>query len=102
MGAHSATPSSSPAGGDRHGSYSTGGQERCVSSRTSRAGFSLLEAVIALAIVGLTSIAALSVASTELRATEHARRALEAEALAADRLAAIRILTDEELRQMPD
>jgi prepilin-type N-terminal cleavage/methylation domain-containing protein len=73
-----------------------------VSSRTDRAGFSLLEAVIALAIVGVTSIAALSAAGTELRATEQARRAVEAEALATDRLAAIRILTDEELRQMPD
>jgi prepilin-type N-terminal cleavage/methylation domain-containing protein len=72
-----------------------------VSSR-GRSGFSLLEAVIALAIVGVTAIAALSAVGNELRATEYARRALEADALAADRLAAIGILTDEEFRQMPD
>jgi prepilin-type N-terminal cleavage/methylation domain-containing protein len=72
-----------------------------VSSRT-RSGFSLLEAVIALAIVGVTSVAALAAAGAELRATQLARRAVEAEALATDRLAAIGILTAEELRQMPD
>ena len=67
-----------------------------------RAGFSLLEAVIALAIVGVTSVAALAAAGAELRATELARFAVEAEALATDRLAAVTILTAEELRQMPD
>ena len=67
-----------------------------------RPGFSLLEAVIALAIVGVTAVAALAAAGTELRATEQARFAVEAEALAMDRLAAIGILTPEELLQMPD
>ena len=67
-----------------------------------RPGFTLLEAVIALAIVGVTAVAALGAVAAEVRAAEGARTALEAEALAVQQLALIQILSGEELQRLPD
>ena len=71
-------------------------------SMRARAGFSLLEAVVALAIVGVTAVAALGSVGAEIRAAEDARIALEAEALAVQQLALIEILTGEDLQRLPD
>ena len=65
-------------------------------------GFSLLEAVVALAIVGLAAVAALSAFAMELRTAGQAAHALEAEALAQSRLAAVRLLQRSELEPLPD
>ena len=67
-----------------------------------RPGFSLLEAVVALAIVGVTAVAGLGAAAAEARAAEDARTVLEAEALAVQQLALIETLTGEELQRLPD
>lgn len=67
-----------------------------------RQGFTLLEAVVALAILGLASVAALSALSAELRTAHGARRALEAASLAQDRLATLELLPADELRPLPD
>ena len=69
--------------------------------RTER-GFSLLEAVAALAILGLAGIAALGTLGGELRGADQLSRATPAAALARDRLAAIRLLPPEEMRLLPD
>jgi prepilin-type N-terminal cleavage/methylation domain-containing protein len=65
-------------------------------------GFSLLEAVVALAIVGLASVGALAAFSAELRTSDRARRALEANALAEERLAELRLLPRVELAPLTD
>jgi prepilin-type N-terminal cleavage/methylation domain-containing protein len=67
-----------------------------------RAGFTLLEAVAALAVVGLAAVAALAAVGGELRTAERARRALEAGALAEYRTAAVRMLPPGEVRVLPD
>jgi type II secretory pathway pseudopilin PulG len=54
-----------------------------------RRAFTLLEAVVALAVVGTSAVAVLSAASADLRFAERGRRALEAEALGEERLAAV-------------
>lgn len=66
------------------------------------AGFSLLEAVVALTVVGLTAVAVLGAFGSELRAAEKARTALEVEALAQDRLVAVRLLPAGELAPISD
>ncbi|HEX2091659.1 MAG TPA: type II secretion system protein [Longimicrobiaceae bacterium] len=71
-------------------------------SRLNDRGFTLLEAVVALAILGLASVAALSALAAELRSAERAQRALEAAALAQDRLAALELLSVEDLSPLPD
>lgn len=68
----------------------------------SRRGFSLLEAVAAIAIVGITAVAALEAAGGDMRAAEKARRAMEAEALATSRLDFMDLLSDRELQALPD
>ncbi|MDR1989677.1 MAG: type II secretion system GspH family protein [Acidobacteriaceae bacterium] len=73
----------------RHGSFS-------------RAGFSLLEAVAAIAIVGLTAVSALEAVGSDMRTAEKSRRALEAEALATSRMDLMDLLTDRELQALPD
>ena len=55
-------------------------------------GFTILEAVIALAIVGLAGVAALEALGGELRAADRAAEAYTASALAQDRLAAVALL----------
>ena len=71
-------------------------------SMRARAGFSLLEAVVALAIVGVTAVAALASVGAELRAAGDARTMLEAEALAVHQLSTIEMLTAEQLQRIPD
>jgi prepilin-type N-terminal cleavage/methylation domain-containing protein len=65
-------------------------------------GFSLLEAVVALAIVGLAAVASLAALGQELRSAERVRRALESNALAEERLARLRLLPREELSPLAD
>ena len=67
-----------------------------------RNGFSLLEAVVALAIVGVTAVGALAAIGAELRAVDDARTTLEAEALAVHRMKTIEMLTAEQLQRVPD
>ena len=71
-------------------------------SRRPRRGFSLLEAVVALAIVGVTAVAALASVGTELRAADDARTTLEAEALAVYRMSTLEMLTADQLQRIPD
>ncbi len=71
-------------------------------SMRARPGFSLLEAVVALAIVGVTAVAALASVGAELRAAGDARTMLEAEALAVHQLSTIEMLTAEQLQRIPD
>jgi type II secretory pathway pseudopilin PulG len=72
-----------------------------VSRRDSR-GFTILEAVIALAIVGLAGIGALEAVGGELRAAERARDAYTAAALAQDRVAAVALVPTGNLNSLPD
>lgn len=67
-----------------------------------RAGFSLLEAVAAIAIVGITAVSALEAVGSNMRTAEKARRALETEALATSRMDFMNLLTDRELQALPD
>src|SRR5690242_14853572 len=66
------------------------------------AGFSLLEALVALTIVGTASVAALAAFGAELRADERTGRALVARALADDRLARLRLASPRELDPLAD
>lgn len=67
-----------------------------------RRGFTLLEAVVALAIVGVTVVAVLGAFAGDLRATERVRHALVSETLAEQRLATLRLLGVSELARLPD
>lgn len=67
-----------------------------------RAGFVLLEAVVALAIIGLFAIALLSTTSTQLLTASKANTLLVARSLADDRLAALRLLDYDDLGDVPD
>jgi prepilin-type N-terminal cleavage/methylation domain-containing protein len=69
---------------------------------STRPGFSLLEAVAAIAIVGITAVSALEAVGSDMRTAEKARRALEAEALATSRMDFMDLLTDRELQALPD
>jgi type II secretion system protein I len=71
-------------------------------SRLGREGFTVLEAVFALAIVALAAVAVLTALGTELRTAERAQRGLEAVALAEHRLARIRLLPAHALRPLAD
>jgi type II secretory pathway pseudopilin PulG len=71
-------------------------------SRGSRRGITLFESVAAMTIVGLVAISALETVGAEMRTAERARRALEVEALASQRLDGMDLLTDQELRAIPD
>jgi prepilin-type N-terminal cleavage/methylation domain-containing protein len=70
--------------------------------RRDRRGFTILEAVIALAIVGLAGVAALEALGGELRAAERAGAVSTAAALAQDRLAAIAMVPAPDLGRLPD
>lgn len=67
-----------------------------------RAGITLFETVVALAIVGMTAVAAMTAVGSELRAAERARRTVEAAALATQRVALLDLLTEQELLTLPD
>jgi type II secretion system protein I len=70
--------------------------------RSAEGGFSLLEAVVALAIVAVVSVAALSSLGAELRAAARARDTLPASLLAEHRLAVLHLLPAEGLAHLPD
>jgi len=65
-------------------------------------GFTILEAVVALAIVGFAAVAAVEAAGSELRGADRAISAYTEAALAQDRLAAVTILRIDELNAPPD
>jgi type II secretory pathway pseudopilin PulG len=67
-----------------------------------RGGFSLLEAVAAVAIVGMTAVGALEASGSELRTAARAQRAIESEALATARLDFMNLLYDADLQALPD
>lgn len=67
-----------------------------------RRGFTILEAVVALAIVGIIAVAALATVGGELRAAARSERALEASALLQDRLAASRLAIRRAPLGLPD
>ncbi len=68
----------------------------------SQAGFTLLEAVVALTIVGMVAIASLRTLGTEISTAGQANRALVLSALAADRIAHMKVLDRDELEFLPD
>ena len=67
-----------------------------------RRGFTLLEAVVALAILGIAGVAALEAVGGELRAADRARAAVTVSALAQDRLAVVTLLPIAELQPLAD
>lgn len=69
---------------------------------TSRAGISLFEAVVAIAIVGMTAVGALESVGAGMRTAEKSKRAVEAEALASSRLELMDLLNDQQLQALPD
>ena len=71
-------------------------------SNVARKGFSLMEAVAAVAIVGMTSVGALEAVGGDMRTAERSKRAIEAEALATSRLEFLDLMTDRELQALPD
>lgn len=74
----------------------------CAERPSRRAGFVLMEAVVALAIIGLVSIALLSATGAQLANANKANVLLTARSLAEDRLAALRLLDYDELKDPPD
>lgn len=68
----------------------------------SRSGFTLLEAMVSLAILSLVGIAALGAVGRDLDAAGRARTALESAALAEDRLEVVRMLELVDLAAPPD
>jgi type II secretion system protein I len=69
---------------------------------TSRNGFTLFEAVVALAIISMVAVSVLASVGMQLRATDHARHTIEAIALAQERMTAVRLLTFNDLQSLPD
>jgi type II secretion system protein I len=69
---------------------------------TSRGGFTLFEAVVALAIISMVAVASLASVGTQLRGTDHARRTTEAIALAQERMTAVQLLAYNDLQSLPD
>ncbi|HEX6369727.1 MAG TPA: type II secretion system protein [Longimicrobium sp.] len=67
-----------------------------------RRGFSLLEAVIAVAVVSLAGVAALTALAGELRSSRRAREALTVSALVEHRMETLRLLPADALRLLPD
>ena len=71
-------------------------------SLSAQGGFTLLEAVVALAIVSIVAIASLGSLRTELATADRANRAYVLNALAADRMSFMKILDRDELAFLPD
>jgi len=67
-----------------------------------RAGFTLLEAVVALAIVGLVAVGVLELVASNLRAAQRARLALTASTLARSRIARLEMASTAEVMALPD
>jgi len=67
-----------------------------------RAGFTLLEAMVALAIVGTVAIGALEAYATEARAATRERESAPAAALARERMARLELLDTHTLRTLPE
>jgi type II secretory pathway pseudopilin PulG len=74
----------------------------CAERPSRRAGFVLMEAVVALAIIGLVAIALLSATGAQVANAKKANVLLTARSLADDRLAALRLLDYDELKDPPD
>jgi prepilin-type N-terminal cleavage/methylation domain-containing protein len=66
------------------------------------AGFTLIEAVVALAIIGMISVTALAAFAAELRTSGRAERALVAAALAEEQLQRLRLVPSTLLSPLPD
>lgn len=66
------------------------------------AGFTILEAIVAVTIVGVAAVASLAAFGSQLRAGARAQVALEAEALAEEQVAGIRLLPASSLEALPD
>ena len=80
---------------------------RCDAKRASvslqaRPGFTLLEAVVALAVVALVAVSALATVGEQLRVASRARFVERAEGLASQRLASLRLLSPDQIRSLPD
>lgn len=67
-----------------------------------RTGFTLLEAVVALAIVGTVAIGALEAYAAEARAATRERESAPAAALARERMARLELLDAHALRTLPE
>jgi type II secretory pathway pseudopilin PulG len=67
-----------------------------------RAGFTVLEAAVALAIVGVTAVGVLGAFGADLRGAERARDLLTAASLAQSQLARLEISGARELAALPD
>jgi len=70
--------------------------------RRNRAGFTLLEAVVALAIIGVAVVGVLGAFGGDVRAADRSRAALSVSTLARSRLARLEIATATELAALPD
>ena len=70
--------------------------------RHNRGGFTLLEAVVALAIIAMTSVGVLQAFAADLRGAGKVRDALTASTLARTRLARLEIATAADLAVLPD
>lgn len=68
----------------------------------SRDGFTLLEAVVALAVVSLAAVAALTALSADLRTAHRARQTAEVTALAERRMELVRMTPAGDLQMLPD
>ncbi|HUG26107.1 hypothetical protein [Piscinibacter sp.] len=69
---------------------------------SARRGFVLMEAVVALAIISLISIALLATTASQVRTADKAALLLTARALADDRMATLRMMSYDELVDVPD
>jgi len=67
-----------------------------------RRGFTLLEAIVAMAIIAAVSVGALGAFGADLRAAERAQRTLPAAALARERLATLEEAVTGPLNSLPD
>jgi type II secretory pathway pseudopilin PulG len=69
---------------------------------TSRAGFTLLEAAVAMSIIAMVGIGALAAFGADLRAADRARQSLPAASLARERMAVLDLAEPQTLRMLPD
>jgi prepilin-type N-terminal cleavage/methylation domain-containing protein len=67
-----------------------------------RAGFALIESIVALAIISTFAVAVLATLGAQIRAADRAATMLTAQALAEDRQMAIELLDQEDLLDLPD